>query len=72
MFLYLHETMAAVGVDAPALAHVGEPCVLEKAQVRVLVRFKNGCRKGWGGCSVEIFVDGTRVERGGQETLAMC
>jgi hypothetical protein len=39
--------MAAVEVDAPTLAHVGEACVLEKAQVRVLVRFKNGCRKGW-------------------------
>jgi hypothetical protein len=54
--------MAAFEVDTPALAHVGEACVLEKAQVRVLVRFKDGCRKGWGGCSVEIFVDGTRVE----------
>ena len=48
--------MAVFEVDAPALAHVREACVLEKAQVRVLVRFKDGCRKGWGGCSVEIFV----------------
>jgi hypothetical protein len=46
VFLYLHETIAAFEVDASALAHVGEACVLEKAQVRVLVRFKNGCRKG--------------------------
>jgi hypothetical protein len=53
--------MAAVEVDAPALAHIGEACVLEKAQVRVLVRFKNG-RRRVGRMLREIFVDGTRVE----------